>query len=129
VSVEANDVIPDTKFQSHGKLEKGKSKNVVHYFAALQPDEVSLHRSIYTSSDFCVAPCCVMPHDAVRISSNLVTQRCVTWRDTKNTVCVNRPFVLTVELFTWIDVLTYVLHTSVVAVKSSFIRWAHEAGS
>ena len=40
ISVEANDVIPDTKFQSHGKLEKSKEKNVVHYFAALQPDEV-----------------------------------------------------------------------------------------
>jgi hypothetical protein len=42
ISIEANDVIPDTKFQAHGKLEKSQQKNVVHYFAALQPDEVRL---------------------------------------------------------------------------------------
>ena len=41
--MEANDVIPDTKFQAHGKLEKSKEKNVVHYFAALHPDEVREH--------------------------------------------------------------------------------------
>jgi hypothetical protein len=42
ISIEANDVIPDTKFKAHGKLEKSQQKNVVHYFAALQPDEVSI---------------------------------------------------------------------------------------
>jgi hypothetical protein len=42
ISIEANDVIPDTKFKAHGKLEKSQQKNVVHYFAALQPDEVRL---------------------------------------------------------------------------------------